>query len=540
MGLGLPTYLFLNFNLFMVSRRVKFVGKRQVKRMASIKRKTLSIREKVEIIRELENGVKNSVICNKFSLASSTVSTLWKNRKTTLAAFENNLSDAKKLKKCVKDDIDKALIVWFKNQRSAGLPINGPILKAQAEKFAKQLGYKDFTCNNGWIDRFKNRNNIIYGKINGEAKSVDIKITDEWLASVWPDLRRKFKDNDIYNADEAGVFFNLTPDTTLKFKNEKCIGGKMLKNRLTVLICANMTGTDKKKLLVIGKSRNPRCFKNVKSLPVEYTANKKAWMTSTIFEEEIRKWDNKLRRSNRKILLLVDNCPAHPELPNLTNITLVFLPANATSVLQPMDQGIIRSFKNYYRRLLVLQLIDRMEKKQDTKISVLDAIRIMSDAWNNVTPTTIQNCYKKAALVSALNGSFEEEDNLPLSTWLESRDINNFQNCASIDEYVDIDADVVTSGLKTDDDILQEVTEKTTDSDVDDDVDGNECHELTPVRLVEADDALTLLTRFFEENASSEHIFTSISVLRRNINELKFKPKVQLKINEMFKNSDNS
>lgn len=508
--------------------------------MAAIKRKTLSVREKVEIIRELENGAKNSVMCKKYGLPSSTVSTLWKNRKTTLAAFDNNLSDAKKLKKCIKDDIDKALIVWFKNHRSAGLPINGPILKAQAEKFAEQLGYKNFKCNNGWIDRFKNRNNIVYGKINGEAKSVDTKVTDEWLTSVWPDLRRKFKDEDIYNADEAGLFFNLTPNTTLKFKNEKCIGGKMLKNRLTVLICANMTGSDKKKLLVIGKSRNPRCFKNVKSLPVDYTANKKAWMTSTIFEEEIRKWNNKLRRSNRKILLVVDNCPAHPELPNLTNITLVFLPPNATSILQPMDQGIIRSFKNYYRRLLVLQLIDRMEKKQDPKISVLDAIRIMSDAWNNVTPTTIQNCYKKAGFVSVLNESFEEEDDLPLSTWLKNRDINNFQNCASIDEYVDIDSDVVTSGLKTDQEILEEVTEKEAESDADDDIGSNECDEPTPVTFAKADDALALLTRFFEENASSEQVFTSISVLRRSFNEVKFKPKIQLKIDEFFKNSGNT
>jgi hypothetical protein len=66
-----------------------------------------------------------------------------------------------------------------------------------------------------------------------------------------------------------------------------------------------MTGTVKKKLLVIGKSKNLRCFKNIKRLPVTYKANKSAWMTSTIFEEKIRKWDSKL--TGKKILLLVDN-----------------------------------------------------------------------------------------------------------------------------------------------------------------------------------------------------------------------------------------
>ncbi|XP_053377288.1 uncharacterized protein LOC123545424 [Mercenaria mercenaria] len=58
---------------------------------------------------------------------------------------------------------------------------------------------------------------------------------------------------DIYNADETGLFFKLTPDKTLEFKNVKCVGGKRSKERITVLVCANMTGEDKVPLFVIGK-----------------------------------------------------------------------------------------------------------------------------------------------------------------------------------------------------------------------------------------------------------------------------------------------
>ena len=42
---------------------------------------------------------------------------------------------------------------------------------------------------------------------------------------------------------------------------QTCTSGKSSKERISVLVCVNMTGTNKKDLLVIGKSKNPRCFK---------------------------------------------------------------------------------------------------------------------------------------------------------------------------------------------------------------------------------------------------------------------------------------
>ena len=54
------------------------------------------------------------------------------------------------------------------------------------------------------------------------------------------------------------------------------------------MVVANMTGTEKYKLLVIRKSAKPRCFSGVKSLPIEYQNNKKAWMTSEIYESWLR------------------------------------------------------------------------------------------------------------------------------------------------------------------------------------------------------------------------------------------------------------
>lgn len=125
-----------------------------------------------------------------------------------------------------------------------------------------------------------------------------------------------------------------------------------------------MDGSEKLPLFIIGKSKKPRCFKNIKSLPVIYRANKKAWMTSVLFEEWLLMLDEKFLAENRKILLFVDNCPAHPKSiqEKLKAITLCFFPPNATSVLQPLDLGIIRTMKHYYRYDLVKQRINIMDK----------------------------------------------------------------------------------------------------------------------------------------------------------------------------------
>ena len=56
------------------------------------------------------------------------------------------------------------------------------------------------------------------------------------------------------------------------------------------------------------------------------------------------------RMSGRQVLLLIDNAPTHkwPDL-ELRNTKVHFLPPNTTAVLQPMDAGVIASFKRQYR-----------------------------------------------------------------------------------------------------------------------------------------------------------------------------------------------
>lgn len=80
-------------------------------------------------------------------------------------------------------------------------------------------------------------------------------------------------------------FWKLLPEKTLVMSNEKTAPGqKSDKARITIIACTNGTGTRKMRPLVIGTSKNLRCFESVK-LPVDYKHSEHDWMTVDIFKE---------------------------------------------------------------------------------------------------------------------------------------------------------------------------------------------------------------------------------------------------------------
>lgn len=160
------------------------------------------------------------------------------------------------------EEVENATLKWFTMVRDANLPASGPVLLSKAEEFASKLGISDFKASTGWLDRFKDRNGITFKKVCGEARSIDTESSDmtEWQSRL-KCILDQYRPDDIYNADEIGIFYRLLPDKTLEFKAVDCHSGKKSKDRLTALVCANMSGNDKLPLLIIGKYARPRCFK---------------------------------------------------------------------------------------------------------------------------------------------------------------------------------------------------------------------------------------------------------------------------------------
>jgi hypothetical protein len=93
---------------------------------------------------------------------------------------------------------------------------------------------------------------------------------------------------------------------------------------------------------------------------VNYYWNKTAWMTFEIWNQFLIDLNEQMAQQNRSIILLFDQTSAHCSESSLTSddlshVTLHSLPANTTAHLQPMDAGIIRSFK--VNNIIIFKLI---------------------------------------------------------------------------------------------------------------------------------------------------------------------------------------
>ena len=143
------------------------------------------------------------------------------------------------------------------------------------------------------------RHNVTFKTVVGESNSVQPEMVASWFETTLPTLLSNYKLEDIFNADEFGLFYQCLPNKTLYLIPEKCSGVKNSKIRITGLAAANSVG-DKLPMFVIGKSKAPRCFKNVTSLPCRYRSQKKSWIDSTLFEEWVRELDMKRQVSIKR------------------------------------------------------------------------------------------------------------------------------------------------------------------------------------------------------------------------------------------------
>jgi len=138
-------------------------------------------------------------------------------------------------------------------------------------------------------------------------------------------------------------------------------------------------------------------------------------MTTAIFEDWLNQLNETMKKKKRRIILFVDSATSHVVSKKLSNVHVKFLPPHLTSELQPLDQGIIQAMKANYRKSMLRSLLAAVGKFNTAtefakSVSVFDAIRWISSAWNNVREETIFKCLWRAGFMSPETDLQEQED----------------------------------------------------------------------------------------------------------------------------------
>lgn len=187
-----------------------------------------------------------------------------------------------------------------------------------------------------------------------------------------------------------------------------------------------------------------------------------------------------------------------------------------------MDHGVIQNLKVHYRKLIVLRQLSAIDAHTEFTISLLDAMRLLQQAWQSVTPATIRNCYRHAGFLvsepatSETADDIDELDDIPLA-----RLAGMGTSSSVLQEFVNFaDDDATTSGMVTDEEIIMQTLEKrectatTSSTDEDDNDDG----ESLPVPTISNGfNAIAILRQVFESLADTEREASMLCSLSRRL-----------------------
>jgi hypothetical protein len=255
------------------------------------------------------------------------------------------------------------------------------------------------------------RYNVKERRRHGEAASVDLEAVEKERLRM-RELLAPYAMKDRFNGDETGLFGRAPPERGLSMAQMS--GKKKNKWRITILFSCNADGSEKLPPMFIGRWKRPRCFgkKSVESYGFYYRNNRRAWMTSELFEEwvilneivttqlmptdrYIKHLDLIFRRQNRHIAYTLDNFSGHEISYIPTNILLIPFEPNLTPFVQPLDAGIIRCFKAHYRKAFCLRALDLDEAGEAGifDINQLEVMKMAREGWAAVSCDTIKNCW---------------------------------------------------------------------------------------------------------------------------------------------------
>jgi DDE superfamily endonuclease len=224
----------------------------------------------------------------------------------------------------------------------------------------------------------------------------------------------------VYNVDQTNVPFSMESVYTWDKTNNKTVSvqGCDSSQRASVMLGTNASGNHKLTPFVIFKGSSNRTAQINQEIQcgegypntLEYAVQEKAWMD----EKTMLRWIEQVwrpcteQKGGKLTYLLLDVLKSHMTTAVAKafadcNTEIDFLPDGYTSVLQPMDVGLNKPFKQYCRNCFEEWITSEGYKNRPHR---RDASAWIASAWEDVRENTICKTWKKIGYVDP---AIEEE-----------------------------------------------------------------------------------------------------------------------------------
>ncbi|CAF0867062.1 unnamed protein product [Brachionus calyciflorus] len=473
----------------------------------------IDIYTKKQILEEVEKGTSYKVIREKFNLKhSSNICQIIKNKDKVLRRFQNldTPFNRKTLKTTKYENIDTGLKQFISNCEQNGLQINTETLREKALEIARQSGQYEFRASNGYLTNFSNRNSI--GLIPPDSfNSEDSNLDMENLGEKFQDLISNIDPRDIFCVDEFGLYWRLFPNKNQKNPDKFCKLGQDSDERLTIFTGVSMIG-EKLPLVIISYDEKPLNSKEISKLNVSYYSDKNSWINQEIFKQIMNNLNEQMRQENRFIIIFLDSCSAHCQNLNYSNLSLIFIGEDSN---QPLNIGVFKCLKAYYRMKLCRKMYALGESKLDqNSVKLFNVIEMLSYSWDNeIKPGIIVDCFTQCGFYQAKGINDSEiisDNNVSIQSDLENIALSfkKFYPDISMNDYIDIDENLVTSELYDDEECSIESIEENS----------QEKKSKKDAEKVQAINAIDTLKLYFAKNFTDD-----LKDILANLNDLENK-----------------
>ena len=136
------------------------------------------------------------------------------------------------------------------------------------------------------------------------------------------------------------------------------------------------------------------------------------------------------------------------------------LPPNTTSIIQPLDQGIILSTKRRYKKKLAERYLVCVENNKDANallnsLDIVAATNMIAAFWRETSSTIIQNCFCKAGFKHhAVDPSTQPEDPPVTPAPDVWNRVHKWLGDVQFDDFVASEPEAPTTQPMTDEDIV--------------------------------------------------------------------------------------